>query len=330
MTSFVQFFQRLRQSFWTVKVVPRAARTVTVWRISLMHLLTAVTSLFLLVSTIWGVVSQRTKQELARLRQLRQTVVEQGKAINQLHSQREEMKNLLTEATKKIEHRHARLQRESKEIRRLINEENSAGKPLSIEKQGVDNAANRMIALHQYSLKSSRGNMFSISALRQKIRRLNKSSEIEEHKIKTTLERIPSLWPVSGAVASYFGFRTHPVTGSYQFHNGVDIVADYSTAIKAAASGVVAKAGWEGGYGNFIEIDHGNGLVSKYAHCSQILMSIGSTVKKGQVIALVGSSGLTTGPHLHYEVQRDGKVVNPMSYLDFTTRLLAEADITKR
>lgn len=123
---------------------------------------------------------------------------------------------------------------------------------------------------------------------------------------------IPSIWPASGEVSSPFGLRW----GGSDFHPGIDIANDYGTPILAAADGVVVTAGWNsGGYGNMVDIDHGNSLMTRYGHAEEVVVSAGQTVRKGQIIAFMGSTGFSTGPHVHYEVHRNGEVVNPISYL---------------
>ena len=119
--------------------------------------------------------------------------------------------------------------------------------------------------------------------------------------------------PVSGRVTSGFGSRFHPILHHMRMHKGVDLAAAYGTPILAAASGRVVAAGWRGGYGRQVAIQHGGGLETTYSHMSSIAASPGSHVRQGQVIGYVGSSGLATGPHLHYEVYKDGRLVNPLS-----------------
>ena len=122
-------------------------------------------------------------------------------------------------------------------------------------------------------------------------------------------------WPAEGEITSPFGWRVHPIFGTQRLHTGIDIGADYGDAIRAADGGVVIHADWMGGYGNAVIIDHGNGISTLYAHNSQLLVSEGQTVAKGQTVARCGSTGYSTGPHLHFEVRHNGSPVNPLNYL---------------
>jgi murein DD-endopeptidase MepM/ murein hydrolase activator NlpD len=127
---------------------------------------------------------------------------------------------------------------------------------------------------------------------------------------------IPSIWPVVGILRSGVGVRSNPFGGSsLEFHKGQDISAPTGTPINATADGVVVKAGWMRGYGNGIYIDHGNGITTRYGHLSRIDVVEGQPVRQGQHLGLVGSTGRSTGPHLHYEVRINGEPTSPLPYL---------------
>jgi len=123
------------------------------------------------------------------------------------------------------------------------------------------------------------------------------------------------VFPANARISSGFGNRVHPILGYSRFHGGVDFAAPQGTAIYAADSGQVIFSGWYGGYGQTVIVDHGGGLTTLYAHASRLLVREGQSVRQGQSIAAVGSTGLSTGPHLHFEVRRNGNPVNPMGYL---------------
>lgn len=129
-------------------------------------------------------------------------------------------------------------------------------------------------------------------------------------------DRVPEGRPVrSGWLSSYFGKRTDPFSGKQKFHAGVDFAGNEGVDVLAVASGVVTWSGKRYGYGTMVEINHGNGLVTRYAHNKENLVAVGDTVKKGQEIARMGKSGRATGPHVHFEVLKHGQKVNPLKYV---------------
>ncbi len=130
------------------------------------------------------------------------------------------------------------------------------------------------------------------------------------------LANTPSITPTRGWLTSpYAQARMHPIFHEARRHDGIDIAAPLGTPIIAPAGGRVIEVTWEDGYGNLVAIDHGYGLITRYAHCSKTLVRVGQRVRRGDEIALVGSTGLSTSPHLHYEVEFHGKTVNPKTYI---------------
>ena len=126
---------------------------------------------------------------------------------------------------------------------------------------------------------------------------------------------VPSAAPVDGPIGSGFGFRADPINGRSALHTGLDFPAETGTAIHAAAGGIVTANEWHAEYGHVLEIDHGNGLATRYAHCSVIEVPVGALVKRGQLVARVGTSGRSTGAHLHFEVLVDGVPQDPSRFL---------------
>jgi murein DD-endopeptidase MepM/ murein hydrolase activator NlpD len=118
-----------------------------------------------------------------------------------------------------------------------------------------------------------------------------------------------------GWISSYYGYRTSPFDGRRVFHKGMDIAGKHGSSIIAVAGGVVTWADQRWGYGNLIEINHGNGYATRYGHCQELLVKEGEAVKKGQIVATMGSTGRSTGPHVHFEVLQDGKQVNPLDFI---------------
>ena len=139
-------------------------------------------------------------------------------------------------------------------------------------------------------------------------------SYLDEH--KKLLGSIPSITPIDGGwLSSAFGYRRDPFTHRRAFHRGVDISSPKGTPIYATADGVVDKVKWCSDWGYAVEVDHGNGFTTWYAHCSKVLAERGDHVERGDIIALVGTTGRSTGPHLHYEVRINGKAQNPIYYM---------------
>lgn len=153
-----------------------------------------------------------------------------------------------------------------------------------------------------------------IQAAREREKRFD---EIRRYvrKRSTLLASRPTVWPVHGWISSGFGDRNNPVTGKAGFHTGVDIANDSGTPIHCTADGVVSFAGWEGGYGKLVVVNHGNGFSTYYGHLSEIKAGVGQKVVRGQVVGRMGATGNTTGPHLHYEIRLYGAAVDPTKYM---------------
>lgn len=133
--------------------------------------------------------------------------------------------------------------------------------------------------------------------------------------------------PVNGAISSRFGHRVHPILRIGRLHDGVDFRAGWGTPVVAAADGAVVGAGWNGGYGRQVRLAHSNGLATSYSHLSRIAAAPGTSVRRGEVIGYVGSSGFSTGPHLHYEVRRNGRPVDPLSFRHSTVATISAFDL---
>jgi murein DD-endopeptidase MepM/ murein hydrolase activator NlpD len=134
--------------------------------------------------------------------------------------------------------------------------------------------------------------------------------------MKQEARRYPIANPAPGvSVSSGFGIRRDPLLGTPAMHAGIDFRGAVGSPARATAKGTVVKAGWNGGYGRMVEIDHGDGFTTRYAHLSKVLVNIGDKVDVGDIVGKVGSSGRSTGPHLHYEVRKNGGAVDPVRFL---------------
>ncbi len=169
------------------------------------------------------------------------------------------------------------------------------------------------------ALRHAAGVRVDLNALIRRANLLASSFDAAADSLASHKERLaatPSIMPTQGWLTSAFSaMRSHPVLHVARPHEGIDVSAPMGTPIEAPAAGVVRSAGWEAGYGHTIEIDHGYGIVTRFAHASRLLVRKGERVSRGEKIALVGNSGLATGPHLHYEVHVGGRPVNPLRYV---------------
>jgi len=178
--------------------------------------------------------------------------------------------------------------------------------------------------------KSSNNTALDLMKLSTMVEELNRSYnadaqlmaelEISKGKLQDIANAIPTLVPIYGKIASPFGMRKHPIKKVNKAHEGVDISCSKGDPILAAASGVVEYSGYNSGYGYHVIIDHKNGYRTLYAHSSKLLVKKGELVIKGKKIALVGSTGLSTGPHLHFEIRIGNTPVDPMQYIDFSSQ----------
>ncbi len=139
---------------------------------------------------------------------------------------------------------------------------------------------------------------------------------------------VPNVWPHESKINNEFGFRRNPFGGrAYEFHPGMDIGGDRGDEVVAPGRGTVIKAGWTGGYGNMIEIDHGNGVTTRYGHLSKIEVQVGDMVNRGDLIGLIGSTGRSTGPHLHYELRLGDRPINPRLLLPQEQQFVEEPTV---
>lgn len=212
-----------------------------------------------------------------------------------------------------IEKKKAQLESQKKQLEALKLEEK--------QKQQVyeQNARERSQVLHgldmqKDDLEAAIDEMEEIAqGLNSTVRSLMKQNGISD--TQTDYSGGAMLKPTNGRLSSPYGYRIHPILKTKKFHSGVDLAAPNGTPIKAANDGVVISSGWIKGYGNTIMVDHGGGIVTLYAHASALLCGVGDKVTRGQTIAKVGSTGYSTGPHLHFEVRVNGKTVNPTGYI---------------
>lgn len=242
------------------------------------------------------------------------TELEQLRQVNGV--QRQQLEEL-EKSTADLQQDMKRLNALDSEIRRLVNSDESTG----ASRGGI-------VRPDGGTYRGQGGPMVtpSIQDLTNLVRELQQGVQVREESLislrdalegkQVQLASTPSIWPAGGEVTSRFGWRSSPWGRGSDWHPGIDIANSIGTPIVATADGIVTGSGWNsGGYGNMVQIDHGNGIVTIYGHTSQVLVSSGMQVKKGEVIAYMGSTGLSTGSHVHYEVRVNGTAVNPASFL---------------
>ena len=222
---------------------------------------------------------------------------------------------------KNFETQMARLERFEKKLRVITALENS---PKSVEKNwGVGGPYG--LSTNSFKTSMGRGAASMVDRLSNGLDHLDRQAKIQSISFqelddffknqKSFLSSTPSIWPTRGWVTSSFGFRKSPFTGLREKHEGWDIAARSGAPVRATADGVVVVEGREYGYGNLVEVDHGYGIVTRYGHNSKHLVKVGDRVKRGQVVSLVGNTGRSTGPHLHYEILLNGVPVSPKNYI---------------
>jgi murein DD-endopeptidase MepM/ murein hydrolase activator NlpD len=242
--------------------------------------------------------------EKAELEKLRQVNNFQVKQIEQL-----------AKATTTLQEDMVRLNKLDAEVRRMLTSEESG----TVSRSGI---------IRPSTGHSGQGGIAGppkVEDLNKLVEDMQSTAKAREQSLKnlrdTLAERnariaaTPSIWPTNGDVTSRFGWRSSPWGWGSDWHPGIDIANDVGTPIEATATGYVVFSGWYGGYGKMIQIDHGNGIETIYAHNSENGVEVGQYVKKGEVIGYMGNTGASTGPHVHYEVRVNGTAVNPANFL---------------
>lgn len=296
---------------YTLMIVPHDGQAVRRIRIPIKAVKYAAAFLCVVVTLFAGLwvnyhtTVARAQAEKAELENLRQTNGDQSEKIEQI-----------SKTTAALQHDLDRLNVLDAEIRRIVN----VGEQTGTSRAGIVRPS---VSKGGQGGPVAQPNINELATLVQEMQQEIKVREQSLTDLKDALEQrnavlnaTPSIWPTNGDVTSRFGWRSSPWGwGSGDWHPGIDIANSTGTEIVATADGEVTHSGWFSGYGKMIEIDHGNGIVTIYGHNSQTLVSSGQRVKKGQVIAYMGSTGYSTGPHLHYEVRVNGTAVNPASFL---------------
>ncbi len=294
---------------YTLMIVPHHAKSVFSVRIPIKTVKYAAAALGICLTILSGTMlnyryqANIATQEKTELNQLREV---NSKQYSQLED--------LARTTAQLQEDMARLNQLDADLRRLVNSDESTGTSRSApvrvgthngqggpeSKPGINELSNLVKELGA-SVKEREQSLLDL-----------KNSLIEKNE---RLAATPSIWPTNGDITSRFGWRSSPWGWGSDWHPGIDIANDTGTPVIATADGVVTTSTWYGGYGKMVEINHGNGIVTIYGHNSELLVAPGQTVKKGETIAYMGNTGISTGSHCHYEIRVNGTAVNPSSFL---------------
>ena len=314
--------EKVQNSSYTVRIIPDKIDNVKLFTISknmVKYLIASVVIMFILVIGSLSfagyayINNQSDKEHIRELQEAntiqQQQLSELDKKANSLQEDMDQLINLENELKQlsgvEIDDENTATDENADESINL--EQNGQGgpypQPLTIE--NVRNTLNNV----ESKMSGQRNNMQQLKL------ELQKAIVMKRQQIaisNQTISVTPSIWPAQGVVSSPYGLRW----GGSDFHPGIDIANDMGTPIRATADGVVSVAGWNsGGYGNMVDINHGNGVMTRYGHASYVVVSAGQQVRRGQIIAYMGSTGFSTGPHVHYEVRINGQAVDPSGYL---------------
>ena len=288
-----------------IKIIPPDGYSVYKLAFTRRHLAALAAALSIALLAAAGIHTYQLHVAEGNVRQLQALTAEQQTKLETIDRQADELANQLKA-----------VQRENADIKRMIGadrgEHQHASAPVVNAPGRPDFAAvqTRLRNLVRASA-ATRDDARQVGLLAMRVLNLRRLASIAHERF---LAGIPSLNPVGGAIAAPYGWRTDPWP---EFHKGVDLAANYGDQVRAAAAGTVVSAGWDpGGYGIKVDIDHGNGYHTWYAHLSRTAVEPGQRVTKGQPIAFVGSTGESTGPHLHYQVMYDGQPIDPAPYLN--------------
>jgi murein DD-endopeptidase MepM/ murein hydrolase activator NlpD len=288
----------------TLVVIPGHGRTLYQWRLTLWFLASLGVALLSLVGWAAFVVGRDAHQraDLARASELRQSNLRvamdlaQGReALLRIAGLENRLRQMLDYKTKKA-----------------LLKNQAVGGPTE------EDVLQLSQTLEQSPEQAESDTRASVTALLQSARQREQSvDEVLKYVqgLRTAMDSKPTAWPVHGWISSGFGKRVDPVSGRAGFHTGVDIANDTGTPVHCTADGKVSFAGWEGGYGKLVIVSHGHGFSTYYGHLSEIKTAAGARVERGDVVGLMGATGNTTGPHVHYEIRLFGVPVNPIKYM---------------
>lgn len=304
--------KKTEKKYLSIVMVPHSSSNVKVFKFRSFYIKLVASAALLLAVFICGglYISEMLKENNA----LKQN-------INDLYSTNAEQRNIIEQKTNEIN----RMVDESISFRESVNDKieefaqsfNKITDEYLAERSKVTSrSGERTETAFTNDMRNLKQDLDSLSSLYSRSGLIEADLDAAEAKIAMFMETVPTLWPAAGRVTDNFGYRKDPITRKTKFHEGVDIGSDGGRTIKASASGKVIFAEYTSGYGRTIKISHGRGITTVYGHLSKYHVKVGQEVKKGDKIATMGTTGRSTGPHLHFEVHLFGTPVDPLQYLD--------------
>lgn len=293
------------KSTFLIKIIPPTGYAVYRLAFTRRHLALAAAALVLVLVGAVGVHTFELRAAEANLRTLQAVTASQQTQLHSIDQQADALANQLRA-----------VQRENAEIKRLIGADKPAHGQHAMLPAHAPSGANfaavqsRLAQLARQG-QATQADARALQRLAMRVLNVRRLASLARDRM---IAAIPSIEPVQGArIASGFGWRSSPWP---EFHQGVDLAVDYGTLVRAAAAGTVVTAGWDGGFGIKVAIDHGNGYQTWYGHLSRTIVPVGTHVTKGEPIAYTGSTGESTGPHLHYQMMYEGRPIDPAPFLD--------------
>ena len=301
---------------WTLRFIAGESQKATIIKIKPMHIMVL---LFVAVCAFFVIVrdfNHKIKTSENKIQTLKSANEQHLLHIEKLRAEKQQMAGLVDKQNLELAEKLRDIEQKNSQIRKIVGLKTSKT-DLAVSHRRVIKS-NRSALVYKNMAKQTDTIFKKIGSSEKEVNVIEKEAiAYKEEQIRKELARnsIPSIWPCQGYVSSEFGMRIHPVYGYSRYHSGIDIATTYGEPIYSAAAGIVVESGYNGGYGYCIKIDHGNGLSTLYGHCSSLLVNSGEYVSKGQIIAKIGSTGVSTGPHLHYEVLSGGVQIDPARYL---------------
>lgn len=294
---------------WVIKIIPSKPTSIFNYKVAPIHIITGLIILIIFVGSLFVTANRK--------------VIAKNYQVKKQAAQIKELTKLLDKQNKELIEKVTKIQQENNKIRTIV-----GIKPKKTKRAKITSSRGRLTTAQlKERVRSLQSSIKETATEQKKLKQkaILYRKNIERQKIIKQLEATPSRWPVnSGYISSRFGWRSHPVYGGMSFHTGIDIITSYGAPIYATAAGVVSFSGYESGYGYVVKINHQNKWKTIYAHCSRLTVPKGKKVKKGQLIAYVGCSGTATGSHIHYEIKKESKLINPTAYLNTENKYFAK------